>query len=145
MELLEREPYLETLNVALKQVASGQGRMVLISGEAGIGKTSLVERFAQTHRNTARIVWGACDDLFTPRPLGPLHDLAHQIGGEVLRLLESEANRATLFSAFLSELSGPRPTIAVFEDVHWADEATLLPLLSCFTTVSLGYSVTLQL
>jgi predicted ATPase len=70
MDLLERGAVLEALGAALRDVAAGHGRVVLVSGEAGIGKTALVERFARTQGTAARVLWGACDALFTPRPLG---------------------------------------------------------------------------
>src|SRR5215217_1150590 len=126
MELLEREQFLVELEAILQDIRVGSGRFVFISGEAGIGKTSLVERFAKEHEEPARVLWGACDALFTPRPLGPLYDIAHQTQGNLLELLEAEAPRASIFSAVLDELeSGRGPVIAVIEDVHWADEATL--------------------
>jgi DNA-binding CsgD family transcriptional regulator/tetratricopeptide (TPR) repeat protein len=126
MELLEREQFLGELGTILSEVAAGNGRFVLVSGEAGIGKTSLVERFAEGHKTKARVLWGACDPLFTPRPLGPLYDIAPQTQGNLLALLTDEAPRAAIFSAALDELgSGHAPSITVIEDVHWADEATL--------------------
>jgi DNA-binding CsgD family transcriptional regulator len=124
MELLERETSLQELATAWREAAAGEGRVALVSGEAGIGKTSLVERFTREHRASGRVLWGACDALFTPRPLGPLHDMAGQVKGSLPALLSSDANRTALFSAVLAELQ-TCPTIAVFEDVHWADEATL--------------------
>ncbi len=124
MDLLERGEFLAELEKSFGDVASGNGRVVLVSGEAGIGKTSLVEQFAETQKTHGRILWGACDALFTPRPLGPLYDIAHQIHGNLLGLLEDEAPRASIFSAALDELQRPR-TLIVIEDVHWADEATL--------------------
>ena len=94
MELLERKQFLVELEAILKDIGVGGGRFVLISGEAGIGKTSLVERFAKEHEKGASVLWGACDALFTPRPLGPLYDIAHQTQGNLLELLEAEAPRA---------------------------------------------------
>src|SRR5919202_321770 len=123
-KLLERETPLRELDAALRETAAGEGRVALVSGEAGIGKTSLVEQFARERRDSVRVLWGASDALFTPRPLGPLHDMAAQIEGNWLTLLNSDANRSALFSAFIGELQS-RPAIVVFEDVHWADEATL--------------------
>ena len=126
MELLEREQFFDELAAILSDVAAGNGRFVIVTGEAGIGKTSLVERFAAANKKNARVLWGACDALFTPRPLGPLYDIAHQTRGALLDLLDEEAARSSIFSAFLDELQNAQsPTIAVTEDIHWADEATL--------------------
>ena len=57
---------------------------MLVAGEAGVGKSALVEQL-QADLPDARWSWGACDGLFTPRPLGPLLDLAGQVGGEICR------------------------------------------------------------
>ena len=95
-------------------------------GEAGIGKTCLVESFLAAHRAEARTLLGRCDALFTPQPLGPLHDIALQIEGALLQLMQSAADRFAIFGALLHELQGgEKPTVLVFEDVHWADAATL--------------------
>jgi DNA-binding CsgD family transcriptional regulator len=110
--------------MALQDAVSGEGRLALVSGEAGIGKTALVARFVHERQGAVRVLWGTCDALFTPRPLGPLHDMATQMQGDVPALLYSDANRTAIFSAALGELQGC-PVLAVFEDVHWADEATL--------------------
>jgi DNA-binding CsgD family transcriptional regulator len=122
--LLERDSFLLELDAALKDAIVGQGRVALVSGEAGIGKTSLIEHFIHTHRDSVRVLWGACDSLFTPRPLGPLHDIALQLDGKLPELLHSGADRQDIFSACLAEFQNS-PSIVVFEDVHWADEATL--------------------
>jgi DNA-binding CsgD family transcriptional regulator len=124
MELLERGPYLAELSAGLDEARAGAGSLALVSGEAGIGKTSLVEAFVRAQAGEVRLLWGACDALFSPRPLGPLHDMAPGLRGDLPELLVAEAGRARLFTTFLSELQN-RLTIVVFEDVHWADEATL--------------------
>jgi DNA-binding CsgD family transcriptional regulator/tetratricopeptide (TPR) repeat protein len=124
IELLERDSFVQELDIMLKKALAGQGCVALVSGEAGIGKTSLVEHFTREHQKSIRILWGACDSLFTPRPLGPLLDIVMQLEGELPALLNSNADRQAIFSACLVELQN-RPTILVFEDVHWADEATL--------------------
>jgi DNA-binding CsgD family transcriptional regulator len=122
--LLEREEYLFALDDALRQAVAGQGRIALISGEAGIGKTALVERFVADAPSGTRTLWGACEALFTPRPLGPLYDIAQQTTSPLRTLLDGETNRALLFAAVLDELAHS-PAILVIEDIHWADEATL--------------------
>jgi DNA-binding CsgD family transcriptional regulator/tetratricopeptide (TPR) repeat protein len=126
LELLERHHVLQVLAAARDDAVAGQGRIALVSGEAGIGKTSLVDRFVATNGKTTRILKGHCDALFTPSPLGPLYDIARQTGGRLLAQLESETPRAALFSTVLDQLRDPaQPTLVVVEDIHWADEATL--------------------
>jgi DNA-binding CsgD family transcriptional regulator/tetratricopeptide (TPR) repeat protein len=126
MELLERGDELAVLSSALRQAAAGEGAMVFVGGEAGVGKSALVERFAAGVSATTRVLWGACDALFTPRPLGPLHDVARQAGGRLLAIATSSGGREAMFAAFLDELErGRLTTVLVVEDAHWADEATL--------------------
>lgn len=130
MSLLEREESWRELERALHDARRGEGRIVLLGGEAGVGKTALVERFARDRPRPALLLWGACDPLFTPRPLGPLYDMtaAGDIPAVAALLADSadrvDADRAALFAAFLAVLRS-RPSLVVFEDVHWADEATL--------------------
>jgi len=92
-------------------------------GEAGIGKSSLLQEFSKLQRR-ARVLWGACDALFTPRPLSPLHDIARQTQGALLAAVSSGANRDEIFTAALDELE-KTAALVIFEDMHWADEATL--------------------
>jgi DNA-binding CsgD family transcriptional regulator/tetratricopeptide (TPR) repeat protein len=125
MELLERASVLDELDGVLAATATG-GRVVLVAGEAGIGKSTLVRRFTERHPGDARFLLGACDPLLTPRALGPLHDLGRQTGGRLAALLAAESSREQLFAALLDELDqGARPRVVVVEDAHWADEATL--------------------
>jgi predicted ATPase len=125
VQLLEREPQLASLAEYAKDARRGEGRLVLVAGEAGIGKSALVERL-QADVPDARWSWGACDGLFTPRPLGPLFDLAGQLGGELEELCRAGAARQDLFRALLRQLSEPGTVnMVVVEDVHWADEATV--------------------
>lgn len=126
LDLLERERFLRALDESLCHAAAGHGQLALISGEAGIGKTSLIERFIEQCPPDTRTLWGACEALFTPRPLGPLYDIAQQSQAPLRAALELPTNRATLFAAVMDELtSSPTPTIVILEDIHWADEATL--------------------
>ena len=125
MELVERGERLAALGSWLGEARSGVGRSVLVAGEAGVGKTSLVRAFCDQHADGVRVWWGACDALTTPRPLGPLYDIARAARGELAALMASDASRHERFSGFLEALGWPLgPTVAVFEDVHWADEAT---------------------
>jgi predicted ATPase len=125
-DLLERADALATLENALAGVRDGRrGRLLFIAGEAGVGKTVLLRRFADRRADSPRILWGACDALITPRPLGPFLDIAQATGGELEELVEGDAKPQQVTTALLRELAAPRPTVAVVEDVHWADEATL--------------------
>jgi DNA-binding CsgD family transcriptional regulator/tetratricopeptide (TPR) repeat protein len=125
MRLLERGHALGALEGWLAQVRSGAGRLVLISGEAGVGKTSLASEFTEQCRGT-KVLWGACDALTTPRPLGPLVDIAPALGGQTADRLRDEAPRDVLFTSLLDRLRDDHgtATILVIEDLHWADEAT---------------------
>ena len=123
--LLERESSLALLSEYAAQAAGGEGRLVLLSGEAGVGKSALVERLCRDLPD-ARWSWSMCDGLFTPRPLGPLFDLADQLGGALLDRCRAGAGREELFRTLLAQVraSGGLDVVVV-EDVHWADEATL--------------------
>ena len=124
--LLERDLDLDRLTAALEQASAGHGHIVLVSGEAGIGKTTFVEHFASTIAGKACVATGHCDPLSTPTPLGPMYDIARQTNGKLLTLLESNASRAALFSAMLGLVNASEhATVVVIEDIHWADEATL--------------------
>jgi tetratricopeptide (TPR) repeat protein len=70
------------------------------------------------------VLWGACDALHTPRPLGPFLDVADQAGGELAAVAEQGTSAGELIAAFARELRR-RPAIVVLEDLHWAEEATL--------------------
>ena len=104
MLLLEREAQLASLAEYAAEARQGDGRLVLIAGEAGVGKSALVEQVQQGLPD-ATWYWGACDGLFTPRPLGPLFDIASKLGGELQELCAADAPREELFSALLRQVS----------------------------------------
>ena len=92
-QLLERVDALALLEESLAAVKSGaSGRLVLVAGEAGVGKTALLRRFREEQR-ALRILWGSCDPLFMPRPLGPLLDIAELTGGELAQLVRGKSGR----------------------------------------------------
>jgi DNA-binding CsgD family transcriptional regulator len=122
--LLERADALAELDALLAAALSdGSGRLVLVRGEAGIGKTTLVRRFCDGQQS-ARVLWGACDPLFTPQPLGPFLDIARTADGDMRAVAAASPRPYELAAALMSEVED-RGTIVVLEDVHWADEATL--------------------
>ena len=123
--LLEREAQLAALAGYAGEARKAQGRLVLVAGEAGVGKSALVEQLQRDLPGDSWS-WGACDGLFTPRPLGPLFDIAAKLGGELLELCRADAPREELFGALLRQVSEPGELhVVVVEDIHWADEATI--------------------
>lgn len=125
MELFERKRYLDDLTGFLAQASRGSGCMLLLGGEAGVGKSALVQEFSRTAGTQVRVLTGACDPLSTPRPLGALVDMSDGLGPELANLIHGAAPRFELFRAFLADLRGTSPTLVIVEDAHWADEATL--------------------
>jgi DNA-binding CsgD family transcriptional regulator/tetratricopeptide (TPR) repeat protein len=119
MRLVEREGQLARLDACLQEADSG-GRLVLVGGEAGVGKTSLARRFVETAPGDVgfRVLWGGCDPLSTPRPLAPFRDMA-----PLAAMLQEDRGRHELLTAIVDELS--TESVMVVEDAHWADEATL--------------------
>src|SRR5690242_10473660 len=118
-DLLERSSELAALHESRAAVAAdGVGRMVLIGGEAGIGKTALLRAFCE-RAGAPRVLWGACDALHTPRPLGPLIDVAEQAGGELAATVDDATTPSALFTALAHDLRRHPATIVVLEDLHW--------------------------
>ena len=104
--------------------SDGRGALVLVSGEAGVGKTALLRQFCDHHADGVQIFRGACDPLFTPEPLGPLLDIADGLGGDFATRSGGRALHE-LVGALTRTLATRRPAVLAVEDVHWADEATL--------------------
>ena len=126
MNLLERETQLEVLDRCLKEARAGSGKLVFATGEAGYGKSALVEHFISESRIDARVLWGACDALTTPRALGPVYEIAAQTSLAQGSIPLANRSRDWLFGALFEEfLPSKSTTVVVLEDVHWADESTL--------------------
>ncbi len=125
MSLLERGPQLTALTEYAADARRGDGRLVLVSGESGVGKSALAEELERLEGD-AVWAWGACDGLFTPRPLGPLLDIAATLGGDLRTAIHDQRPREEIFQALLADLAGCTPyAVLVVEDAHWADEASL--------------------
>ena len=122
--LLERDADVTALRDAVARARSGRGSLVLVGGEAGIGKTSLVRAVRDEVGDRARFLIGACEPLSVPVPLLPIRELAAAAGAADLRELAGD-DRLALASALLELLARQPPTVAVVEDAHWADPATL--------------------
>jgi DNA-binding CsgD family transcriptional regulator/tetratricopeptide (TPR) repeat protein len=125
-ELLERSDQLGTLTGLLARViGEPRGGVVLVPGEAGIGKTTLLRRFCALASSSARVIRTACDPLFMPRPLGPVLELAGELNVGLATQITGGGAAFDVATALLRELRTAAPVVVVIEDVHWADEATL--------------------
>ncbi|GID32008.1 ATP-binding protein [Paractinoplanes brasiliensis] len=116
-ELVERGDQLAALDRA-----AGQGVLVLLGGEAGSGKTALLRQFCSGRPD---VLWGSCDPLFTPRPLGPFADIARDTGGELAELVAAGAKAYRIAAALIRHAESAPGAVVVVEDLHWADEATI--------------------
>ncbi len=124
--LLERDDLLGDIDQALESARGGMGSLLLISGEAGAGKTALVRKAQSTIDQDVIVLWGACDPLSTPRPLSPVMDFAMSPSGGLEGLRDPSLEQSELFTMVLDSLRRRlRPILMVVEDVHWADEASL--------------------
>jgi predicted ATPase len=124
--LLERDELLVALEARLEAARRGDGSLTLLAGEAGSGKTSLLAALAGRVGGDVLVLRGGCDPLSTPRPLGPLIDIALDPASGLRRILTADLEPIDVFAEVLERLRGTiRPTLMVVEDVHWADDATL--------------------
>jgi DNA-binding CsgD family transcriptional regulator len=117
--VLEREAEWAALRRAASDARGGRGRVVLVAGEAGIGKSTLVRALAAAVRTHV----GLCEPLDVPAPLGPLHDLAATLG-EPLAAAVAGGDAPAVARALLDALERDAPGVAIVEDAHWADAAT---------------------
>ncbi len=123
--LLEREEALAQLHDAFTATESGRGRFVLVGGEAGVGKTSLVRRFCDELPSGTAVFWGGCDPLMTPRPLGPFVEIAERARGGIDGVLDPWSAAHDVAVGLLELLGERQALVVVVEDAHWADEGTL--------------------
>jgi DNA-binding CsgD family transcriptional regulator len=126
MDLLDREDHLAQLDEHLRHAAAGQGRVVFVGGEAGVGKTSLADAFCRASSNAAQVLWKSCDTISTPGPLGSLRDVLPVLGLDITPDATGRVDLDQLFRDLLAALQArDKPTILVGEDAHWADGTTL--------------------
>jgi predicted ATPase/DNA-binding CsgD family transcriptional regulator len=125
MALLERDSQLRAAAGWLAEAAAGNGRLVFVAGEAGVGKSAFVQRVAAGAAASARVAVGACDGTSTPAPLGPLVEMLPELPPG---LWPPDAPRHEVFTRLVAALRRPAPAqpyLLVVEDAHWGDESTL--------------------
>ncbi|MGH1416457.1 MAG: helix-turn-helix transcriptional regulator [Pelagimonas sp.] len=120
--LEERDHVLSLLSAKLDQASEFGGQTVFLCGEAGIGKTSVIEAFLTTLPTDTRRAVGLCDPLHTPRPLGPIRDIFDK-----LFATHSESqDEWHFFDSFITRAAGFHgQAVLVIEDLHWADQRSL--------------------
>lgn len=127
--LLERSAVLAELGNVARQVArGGAGRLVSVRGEAGVGKTAVLDHFGAGLDSSMRVLRGWCDPLVAPRPLGPLIDALAGVGPAAAGALDAaiqSGDTGVLYRRLLAILRDGHSWVWVIEDAHWADGATL--------------------
>ena len=126
--LLERETAMAELGRLWHQAVRDGGRVVLLHGEAGVGKTAVIRRFIAGLNEPVRVLRGSCDPLSTPRALGPLVDMLAQLRGPEATELAAAVDRGSaeaIYARLRRLFADGNSWVSAFEDVHWADGATL--------------------
>ena len=126
--LLERDPELSILGQRLAALGTGgsSGGSVLLSGEAGVGKTSVLRAAARRADPDIEWLWGTCEPMLSPTPLGPLVDWLDRMPPALAAAVRSGRHAADVLSGVLAMLRDPsQPTVLVIDDAQWADSATL--------------------
>jgi DNA-binding CsgD family transcriptional regulator len=134
-----RDHELRVLQWLFQKAQNSLGRLVLVSGEAGIGKTTLVEQFADDAAESASVISGACIDLAAPSPYAPWKEaFAHLPSLDAARQLHAPADagyvdqetRVREIQRSLASAADDRPLVLILEDIHWADTESLSLLRS---------------
>jgi DNA-binding CsgD family transcriptional regulator/tetratricopeptide (TPR) repeat protein len=125
MPTLERGELLRQLGGYVERARMGSGSFVFLDGEAGAGKTTVARALTAETPKSCLLLVGHCDPLSTPRPLGPLLDIASDPDSGLADIVDIE-DRYAIFSEVLERLQHSiRPVLMILEDIHWADAATL--------------------
>ena len=122
--LADRDHELGEIIARADDARAGRGGMLIVSGESGAGKTSFVEAFVDRWVKDERVLWGACDPLPTPRPLGPVHDFADRLAPATQTVLAESDQPYDIFAAVYDDLR-TAPSVLVLDDLHWADQGTI--------------------
>ncbi|MEP4197002.1 MAG: AAA family ATPase [Aliishimia sp.] len=120
--IVERDAELDVLAKALRSISRGGGQLVLVRGEAGIGKSTFIEHFLSRAADQHQTVIAWCDPLNTPRPLGPVRDLVAEVNSRTTK----QMGEFDYFEGFVAQAQKAKaPLVLVLEDLHWADQRSL--------------------
>lgn len=126
--LLERGSALARLDQCRRATGRDGGRIVLLRGEAGVGKTTLINRFVAGLPPSTQVLRGWCDASAAPRPMGPLIDMlagSPDARARPVRTAIDTGDVAAVKAGLVEVVGTETPSVCVIEDVHWADGATL--------------------
>lgn len=121
--LVERETQIDALASAVHE-STHSGRVVLISGEAGFGKTSLVAAVSEGLDHRFTVLRSACEPVGIPAPFAPLFDFLDALPDELRADIRSGERRPAVYAGMLDLIKNEH-VVLVLEDMHWADEATM--------------------
>ncbi len=130
-QIWERDGTLGAIDRLLSEAREGRGRSLFIVGEAGLGKTTMVERASAAGRDQFRISIGRGDAAESSLPFGVIDQALRGLGfrhpddTKSTKRSALQARAARLYAA-LQFLEGlPKPTLLLLDDLHWADEDSL--------------------
>jgi DNA-binding SARP family transcriptional activator len=130
--IVGRERELEELSAALEDASAGRGRLFLISGESGVGKTRFADEVAARAKDGgARVLWGRCSKRGGAPAYWPWTQALKSLGEE-LPDFAAEADEVAQFRVFvdvaaaLKLASAVQPALLVLDDLHCADDSSLL-------------------
>lgn len=121
--LVERDEQLRTLREVVAD-SDTSGSVVLLSGEAGFGKTSLLKVLLDGLDHGYRVLTAACEPLGIPAAFAPLFELLDDLPAELRNDIRSGSGRPAVYAGMLDLVKNDR-VILILEDMHWSDEATL--------------------
>ncbi len=123
--VLERDDQLWRLGQAVGDLLAGHGGVVCVSGAAGLGKTTLVRRATEDAGADVALLLASCEDLSTPRALGPFRDMLLPSGEVLVGAVDAAFDASAVLARLRDVVAAEGPPVIVVEDVHWADDATV--------------------